>query len=40
MAESCNCKDDHCSGDKSNHKHEGEECIHPDGTKHTIHDQH
>lgn len=33
----CNCSDEHCSGDKNQHKHENDECIHPDGTKHPIH---
>jgi hypothetical protein len=48
----CNCNHGECSGDKSQHKHENGsgdksqhkhengECIHPDGTKHTIHEKH
>jgi len=38
--EKCNCNDDHCKGDKSKHKHEGGKCIHPDGTRHPIHEKH
>ena len=40
MADECNCNHGECSGDKSSHKHENGECIHPDGTKHTIHEKH
>ncbi len=40
MADPCNCDHEHCSGDQSNHKHEGGECIHPDGLRHPIHEQH
>jgi hypothetical protein len=29
----CDCNHGEYSGDKSAHKHENEECIHPDGTK-------
>ena len=40
MADSCDCSDDHCKGDKSTHKHENGQCVHPDGTSHPIHEQH
>ena len=36
----CNCNHGECSGDKSNHKHKNGQCIHPDGTKHPIHEKH
>jgi len=36
----CNCNHGECSSDKSQHKHENGECVHPDGTKHTIHEKH
>ncbi len=39
MTESCNCDDTHCVGNKGDHKHEGKECVHPDGTRHPIHDE-
>ena len=38
--ELCNCNHGECSGDKSTHKHEGGECIHPDGTRHPVHEKH
>ncbi len=39
--EKCNCDPKHCKGDKKkNHKHENGQCIHPDGTKHPIHEKH
>ena len=40
MAEPCNCDDQHCTGDKSGHKHENGQCIHADGTSHPIHEKH
>jgi len=40
MTEECNCNHGECSGDKSAHKHENGECVHPDGTKHHIHEKH
>jgi len=40
MESECNCSDEHCKGDKSTHKHENNECIHADGTKHPIHETH
>ncbi len=40
MTDECNCNHGECSGDKSTHKHENGECVHPDGTKHTIHEKH
>ena len=39
MTEPCDCDDQHCSGDKSTHKHEGGECIHEDRTRHPIHEK-
>jgi hypothetical protein len=36
----CNCNHGECEGDKSTHKHENGECIHPDGTRHPIHEKH
>ncbi len=40
MADECNCNPGECDGDKNTHKHENGECIHPDGTKHTINEKH
>lgn len=40
MTENCNCDGTHCVGNKGDHKHENGECIHPDGTKHPIHEKH
>lgn len=39
MAE-CNCNHGECKVDKGTHKHENGQCIHPDGTKHPIHEKH
>ena len=36
----CDSSDEHCSGDKNSHKHEGGNCIHPDGSSHPIHEKH
>ncbi len=36
----CSCNHGECSGDKDTHKHENGQCIHPDGTKHPIHEKH
>jgi len=40
MTEKCNCDPKDCKGDsKKNHKHENGQCIHPDGTRHAIHEK-